>query len=138
LRKKEKRLTRGTHPFYSTLGSERVNERNQILTHPLFTTIAARHSCSVGVVSLSWAVQRGVIVIPKSSSLKRIEDNIKLVELSDDEMEELNTAEKTVGRMRLSDTIPGIQYKMPDGRDTILGWTTQEFGWENEEGEWLC
>lgn len=83
-------------------------------------------------------MQRGVIVIPKSSSFKRIEDNIKLVELSEDEMEKLNAAEQTVGRMRLSDTIPGIQYKMPDGQNTILGWTKTEFGWENEKGEWLC
>ncbi|KAJ9625201.1 hypothetical protein H2204_010588 [Knufia peltigerae] len=123
---------------WSTLGSERVNERNQILTHPLFAHIASKHACSVGVVSLSWAVQRGVIVIPKSSSLKRIEDNIKLAELTKEEMEELNNAEKTVGRMRLSDTIPGIQYKMPDGRNTIIGWTKVEFGWEDEKGEWLC
>jgi glycerol 2-dehydrogenase (NADP+) len=90
------------------------------------------------VVSLSWAVQRGVIVIPKSSSLKRIEDNIKLVGLGEEEMKEINAAEKKVGRMRLSDTIPGIQYTMPDGRDTVLGWTKVEFGWENEQGEWLC
>ncbi|KIW32590.1 uncharacterized protein PV07_04120 [Cladophialophora immunda] len=133
---KKKKIDQET--FHSTLGSERTNERNQILTHPLFTNIAAKHSCSVGVVSLSWAVQRGIIVIPKSSSLKRIEDNIKLVELSEEEMEKLNAAEKLVGRMRLSDTIPGIQYKMPDGRDTILGWTKVDFGWEDEEGEWLC
>ena len=70
--------------------------------------------------------------------LKRIEDNIKLVELSEEEMEEFNTAEKRVGRMRLSDTIPGIQYKMPDGRNTIMGWTKVEFGWEDEGGGWLC
>jgi glycerol 2-dehydrogenase (NADP+) len=120
------------------MGGERANEKNQILTHPLFTNISAKHSCSVGVVSLSWAVQRGVIIIPKSSSPKRIEDNIKLVTLSPEEMDEINAAETTVGRMRLSNFIPGIQYRMPDGKDTVLGWTSAEFGWEDEAGNWLC
>lgn len=124
---------------WSTLGSERHDGgQNSILTNEVFTEMAKRNNCGVGVISLSWAVQRGITVIPKSSKAHRIEENIKLVKLSDEDMEILNQAYLKIGKMRLSDTIPGIQYEMPGGKKTIMGWTKQEFGWEDEDGNWLC
>jgi len=123
---------------WSTLGSERHDgEKNPILTNDLFTTLAEKRGCSVGGVSLSWAVQRGVVVIPKSSKMKRIEENIRLVRLEEGEMEALNQAHVKIGKTRLSDMIPGIQYEV-GGKSTILGWTKEEFGWEDEKGNWLC
>jgi glycerol 2-dehydrogenase (NADP+) len=124
---------------WSTLGSERYDgAENPILTNGLFTDIAKKHGCSTALVSLSWAVQRGVVVIPKSSKLHRIEENIKLVSLDETDVEALNQAHTKLGRIRLSDTIPGIQYVLPGGKKTIMGWTKAEFGWEDEEGNWLC
>lgn len=124
---------------WSTLGSERYDgDKNPILNDKLFMDIAERHGCSVGLVSLSWAVQRGVVVIPKSSKLHRIEENIKLVALDESEIEAINQAHVNLGKTRLSDTIPGIQYVIPGGTNTILGWTKEEFGWEDKEGNWLC
>lgn len=124
---------------WSTLGSERYDgEKNPILTNGLFTDIAEKHGCSAPLVSLSWVVQRGVVVIPKSSKLHRIEENIKLLTLDETEVEALNQAHTKLGRIRLSDTIPGIQYVLPGGKKTIMGWTKAEFGWEDEEGNWLC
>ena len=123
---------------WSTLGSERFDgSKNPILTHEMFMEIGKKHNCSAGVVSLSWAVQRGIVVIPKSSKLHRIEENIKLVKLDDAEMETMNESWKTIGKTRLSDSIPGLQYHL-DGVDTINGWTKVEFGWEDENGNWLC
>jgi len=121
---------------WSTLGGDRKGQRNPILTHEIFTSIAEAHGCSTGVVSLSWAVQRGVVVIPKSSSPKRIEDNIKLVTLSDDEMHRINTAHEVIGRERMADGIVLLQVQM-DGKKTLQGWSAVDFGWEDEQGNWL-
>lgn len=103
----------------------------------MFLRIAASHSCSAGVVSLSWAVQRGITVIPKSSVDARVEENIRLVELTNSEMEEMNDAHKTVGKVRLVEWITDMHQTATDGTDTIMGWTREDFGWEDSEGNWL-
>lgn len=60
--------------------------KNHILTDELFTSIARKYGCSPGTLSLSWAVQRGTTVIPKSSSEARIVENIRLITLDDGDM----------------------------------------------------
>jgi glycerol 2-dehydrogenase (NADP+) len=114
-----------------------ANGANEIKTNDLFTTIAKAHGCSPGVVSLSWAVQRGVGVIPKSNSHERLEENIKLVTLTDKEMDAINNAHQTIGRLRLADNITRLWFEV-DGRPTLQGWTNVDFGWEDEEGNWLA
>lgn len=109
---------------------------NEVLTHEVFDTIAKAHGCSIAVVSLSWSVQRGITVIPKSSNKERIEGNIKLVTLSDAEMATINDAHKTIGRYRIPDDIPHMQVEI-DGVKTFMGWTKVDFGWEDEQGNWL-
>lgn len=89
------------------------------------------------MVSLSWAVQRGIVVIPKSGTPARIEENIRLVTLTDEEMETMNNAHRTVGKVRISDGITSLQYDIPGKGVTLLGWTNQEFGFEDEQGNWL-
>jgi len=124
---------------WSTLGGQFPGRpSNPCLTNPLFIEMGKEHGVSAGVISLSWAVQRGIVVIPKSSNLGRIEENIRLVTLSEDEMERLNNAQTTVGKMRLSDDIEPMKFEMVPGKKTILGWTAVDFGWEDEEGNWLC
>jgi glycerol 2-dehydrogenase (NADP+) len=122
---------------YSTLGGELQGGKNPVLTHPIFLEISSAHNCSPAVVSLSWAVQRDVIVIPKSSSVSRMEENIGLVTLTDQEMESINLAHLKLGRVRLSDIIPGMRYNFK-GKDTLMGWSVQDFGFEDSEGNWLC
>ncbi|KAL5333790.1 putative aldo-keto reductase [Aspergillus crustosus] len=123
---------------WSTMGggAEFTSQAGEILTNPLFQKIASRHGCSIGVVSLSWAVQRDIIIIPKSSSPKRVEENIRLVTLDEAEMEEINNASNTIGRLRIADHIQGI-WREVDGKRTILGWTPEDFGWEDADGNWL-
>ena len=50
--------------------------------------IAAKYNKSVGQVILRWNVQRGVVVIPKSTHVERIKENIDIFdfELTDEEM----------------------------------------------------
>ncbi|KAK4556233.1 hypothetical protein LTR86_006930 [Recurvomyces mirabilis] len=123
---------------WSTLGSERLDTgTNPILTDKLFVDIATKYKCSTGVVSLSWAVQRGVVVIPKSSKLHRIDENIRLVTLDDESMEAISHATDTIEKIRLVHIIPGLQYQL-DGKDTILGWSVEDFGWEDKDGNWLA
>lgn len=117
-------------------GARHDSRAGEVLTHALFRQIAANHGCSTGLVSLSWAVQRGIAVIPKSSSLSRIEENIMLVTLDEAEMEKINDAHVSICKLRIADHIKSLQRTM-DGRQTLLGWTNQDFGWEDTEGNWL-
>lgn len=118
------------------MGGESDGNKNQILSHKLFTDIAKAHDCSAGVVSLSWAVQRGITVIPKSSSEKRLIENIKLVALTDEEMKKMASAEKDIKRHRIADHITALQVEV-DGKQTLQGWSKVDFGWEDESGNWL-
>lgn len=118
------------------MGGEGDGAKNQILSHDLFTGIGRAHNCSAGVVSLSWAVQRGITVIPKSSSKARILDNIKLVTLSDEEMTKMASAQDKIKRMRIADNIEALWLEL-DGKKTLQGWSKVDFGWEDEEGNWL-
>lgn len=118
------------------MGGERPGAVNEILTHELFQTIADKHSCSCGVVSLSWAVQRNIVVIPKSSSKARIAENIKLVTLDDEDMDRINSAHKTIRRDRIADRLEALMVEV-GGVKRIKGWSAVDFGWEDEEGNWL-
>ncbi|EFX06370.1 aldo-keto reductase [Grosmannia clavigera kw1407] len=123
---------------WSTLGGPARSDgpANPMLQHALFTDIAAAHNISPAAVSLSWAVQRGAAVIPKSASTRRIDANIRLVTLSDAEMATINSAHETLGLMRLSDRSISLGVVV-DGKRTLLGWTNVEMGWQDEEGNWL-
>lgn len=118
------------------MGGERSGAVNAILTDDLFKKIADEHKCSTGVVSLSWAVQRGVSIIPKSSSNSRISDNIKLVMLTEDEIETINGAHDSITKYRIADTLDVLHVEM-DGKRTMMGWSRVDFGWEDERGNWL-
>ena len=126
---------------WSTIGgSDRVDSAtNPMLTHPIFTTIADNHGCGPAIVSLSWSVQKGIPVIPKSGKRHRIDENLRLVVLSKEEMRIIDEAHKTLGLLRLSNITPGI-LRYPEylqGKETVLGWTNEDFGWEDGEGNWL-
>ncbi|WYZ37216.1 hypothetical protein EsH8_II_000722 [Colletotrichum jinshuiense] len=121
---------------WSTLGGSR-GAQNDILTNELFTGIAKAHGVSTGAVSLSWAVQRGVAVIPKSANKSRIEENIRLVTLTDEEVNKINEAHKTIRKERFSNGIAS-QHVTIDGKLTQQGWTYVDMGYEDEDGNWLA
>ncbi|QKX58640.1 uncharacterized protein TRUGW13939_05765 [Talaromyces rugulosus] len=119
---------------WSTLGSRKAPE---ILAHSLFTDLAQKHGVSPAVISLSWVVQRGVVVIPMSSNQARIEENIKLITLPAEDMEIMDNAHKTIRKCRFSDEVPGLMFDIPGKGKGLLGWTRAEFGFEDEEGNWI-
>ena len=52
--------------------------RNQIFTHPVLSEIGAKYGKTAAQVALRWNVQRGVVVIPKSTHRERMEENFAL------------------------------------------------------------
>jgi diketogulonate reductase-like aldo/keto reductase len=81
---------------YSSLGTGRH------LSHPTVTEIAERTGRTPAQVLLRWCVQRGTIVIPKSTHRERIEENGQLFDfaLSDDDMAALDGLDRTGGTDR--------------------------------------
>lgn len=60
---------------------------------PVLQKIAAAHGKTVGQVILRWNVQRGVVVIPKSTHKERIEENIDIWDftLTEEEMKRITS-----------------------------------------------
>lgn len=66
--------------------------RGKVFENETLKAIAKKHDKSVAQVCLRWIIQHEVIAIPKSTSPKRIEENINLFdfELTKTEMEQIN------------------------------------------------
>jgi diketogulonate reductase-like aldo/keto reductase len=62
------------------------------LNHPVIKTVAGRLGRSPAQVLLRWSIQRGVVPLPKSSTLERIRENARIFdfELSPRDMESLD------------------------------------------------
>ncbi|CCE82179.1 Piso0_001890 [Millerozyma farinosa CBS 7064] len=71
---------------YSPLGSS----NSPLLKDDVVVAIAEKHNVSPATILISWAVWRKTVVLPKSVTPSRIETNLEIVPLSDDEGEELN------------------------------------------------
>ena len=56
--------------------------RHGIFTHPALTEIGKKYGKSAAQVALRWNVQRGVVVIPKSTHRDRMEQNISIWDFS--------------------------------------------------------
>jgi len=70
--------------------------RGKVFGNKVLESISSKHNKSVSQVCLRWIIQHDVIVIPKSTSTKRIKENINLFdfELSIEEMELINNLPK--------------------------------------------
>ena len=66
--------------------------KHGIFTHPVLTEIAKKYGKSTAQVALRWNIQRGVLVIPKSTHGNRIKENIDVFdfELSPEDMAKIN------------------------------------------------
>ncbi|KAA3681293.1 aldehyde reductase [Paragonimus westermani] len=80
---------------YAPLGSPGgFRGKTNLLTESWVTEIAKRHQKTCAQILLRYCLQRGLIVIPKSSKPHRIKENIQVFdfELSEEEMDQLNTS----------------------------------------------
>lgn len=65
--------------------------RHGIFTHPVLTRIGEKYGKGAGQVALRWNMQRGVVVIPKSTHRERMEQNLDVFDfaLTDGDMREI-------------------------------------------------
>lgn len=65
--------------------------RNGLFTQPVLVEIGRSHGKSAAQVMLRWALQRGIVVIPKSVHRERMAENIDVFnfELSNEEMAQI-------------------------------------------------
>ena len=62
--------------------------RNDFFTNPILAEIGNKYDKSIAQVALRWLIQRGIIVIPKSTHIERMQQNIDIFDfvLSDEDM----------------------------------------------------
>ncbi|MDE7419956.1 MAG: aldo/keto reductase [Muribaculaceae bacterium] len=90
--------------------------RNNFFSNPVLETIGAKYGKSVAQVALRWLTQRGVIIIPKSVHIERMEQNLNIFDftLSNEDMEEI--AKLDTGKSLFFDHHDGEVTKM------FMGW----------------
>ena len=81
-------------PSYIPIGM--ATETESVLCHPSILNIAARHRRTAAQIVLRWGVQRGTAVIPKTTRILRLAENIALgdFQLSEQEMDAINELDK--------------------------------------------
>lgn len=81
-------------PSYIPIGM--ASESDSVLNDPIVRKIASSHGRSAAQIVLRWGVQRGTAIIPKSSKLERLRENLDLAgfELAQPEMESINALNK--------------------------------------------
>lgn len=62
--------------------------RGEMFTNPILSEIGKKYKKTVAQVILRWHIQRGIIVIPKSTHIERMEENFNIFDfsLSEDDM----------------------------------------------------
>lgn len=70
--------------------------RNGLFTDETIATIGKKYNKTVAQVILRWEIQRGIVVIPKSVHIERMEQNFNVFdfELSDEDMHTMSTLDK--------------------------------------------
>lgn len=71
--------------------------KHGIFTDPQLTAIGEKYKKSAAQIALRWNIQRGVSILPKSTHVERMEENIAIwdFELTEDEMKQIG--EKDLG-----------------------------------------
>ncbi|OXT09462.1 2,5-diketo-D-gluconic acid reductase [Thermoanaerobacterium thermosaccharolyticum] len=94
--------------------------KHGIFTNEILTSIASKYDKTVAQVVLRWNVQRGVVVIPKSTRKERIEENLNIWDfaLSDEDM--ANIAKLDLGHSEI------IDHFSPETVKWLNGWKIHE------------
>lgn len=66
--------------------------KHGIFTHPVLTAVGEKYGKSAAQIALKWNVQRGVVIIPKSTHMERMIQNMDIwdFELTEEEMTEIS------------------------------------------------
>lgn len=65
--------------------------KHEIFGHPVLTEIGAKYGKMTAQIALRWNIQRGVVIIPKSTHRERMEENLAVwdFKLNDEDMEKI-------------------------------------------------
>jgi 2,5-diketo-D-gluconate reductase A len=96
------RITRpGLREYHATHGIATeawapIARAGELLREPAIAAIAERHGKTAAQVVLRWAIELGVVVIPRSSNPSRIEENLAIFdfELTADEVERVSALDR--------------------------------------------
>ncbi|KAI0319706.1 Aldo/keto reductase [Amylostereum chailletii] len=115
---------------YSPLGqpssSMNKDEKPSLLEDASVQSIATKNNITPAQALLSWGVQRGTGIIPKTEDEARMRSNITLVTLDEEDMKTLNELHKK----------PGMHRSLFFTKDTdkVAGWTYDQLGWNRVAG----
>ena len=70
--------------------------RGDMFTNPVLARIGQKYGKTVAQVILRWQIQRGIVVIPKSTHIERMEENFNVFDfsLSEEDMKEIAALDK--------------------------------------------
>ncbi|VDC01485.1 unnamed protein product [Peniophora sp. CBMAI 1063] len=113
---------------YSPVGQpSETSKAPSLLKNDLIVELAGKYSATPGQILLSWGVQRGTSVIPKSENEERLRKNITVVKLEDADVKMIDELHTRPGLHR--STLPY------HGDNGVFGWTYEQLGWPfNGEG----
>ena len=99
------------HEAWGPLAQHRLKE---VLESPIVKRIAAAHGKTPAQIALRQHVQRGIVVIPKSTHKERMKENLNIFdfELTADEMEHLKTLDENRSMWAEYDDPMIVQYAM--------------------------
>ncbi|CAJ0837212.1 364_t:CDS:2, partial [Entrophospora sp. SA101] len=94
----------------SSYGPKKDENSPQLLKEPILEQIAKKYNRSTAQVALRWAVQRNIVVIPKSTNPSRLVENHKVIEftLTDEEVKAISSLDR---KLRFND--PGTTFGIP-------------------------
>jgi len=96
---------------YSPFGST----GSPLMADEAVNTIATKYGVGAGTVLLSWHANSGRVALPKSVTPKRIEENLKVVELSEEDLKLLDSVpERNGGIKRFIYPPHGVNFGFPD------------------------
>ncbi|KAK6462012.1 aldo/keto reductase [Scheffersomyces coipomensis] len=81
---------------FSPLGSS----NSPLLKDETIRKIAEKNKVSAATILISWAIWRGTVVLPKSTTALRIESNFNVIDLSEEDGQELENLHKVTGVKR--------------------------------------
>ena len=100
---------------YSPLGST----GSPLMKDPAVVKVAEDTGVSPGTVLLSYHIARGTVVLPKSVTPSRIEENLKTIDLNASQLSELEAIHKKNGITRFVYPPFGINFGFPDKQSGI-------------------
>ncbi|KAK8858672.1 hypothetical protein IAR55_002901 [Kwoniella newhampshirensis] len=95
---------------YSPLGST----SSPLHDDPDLVAIAKKHGVSTATVLISWPIQRGIVVLPKSVTPSRIEQNLNVIDLDKDDLDKLGKIAEGGKQQRFGTPPWGSDFGFPD------------------------